>query len=531
MTVTYGTGVTAVDGVNLTLRRNETVAIVGESGSGKSSLALSLLGLLRPPGRVTSGTITLHTDSAGGVDLSDVRGDEIAFVPQEAMNALDPRIALDEQVVEAILTHRDCDRDEAMAMAHEALETVGLDSESYGRYPHELSGGMRQRGVIATALVNDPSVLVVDEATTGLDVVTKLTILELLDELRTERGFSLLMVSHDLSAVSHVADRLAVMRDGEFVETDETTRLQSSPKHPYTGELFDACPRISIASAETSVEDGASDASDGDGYLVYDDVYKRFGDAEVLSGVQLSVGRGESVALIGESGVGKSTLGRMTIGLATPDEGSVRIDGETVRDERARDRRRLGREVHYLFQDPYESIPPNRTVADIVREPLDIHEHVDEGERPSRVRNALEDVGLTPADEYAARYPSQLSGGERQRVALARALVLEPSVLVADEPTSMLDAPLQSDLLTLLYDSVADREITLLHITHNVAQVSSFADRIAVLHGGRIVEEASPDSILRDPRHEGTRTLVEAAIELSGDETANRRQATTLDEP
>lgn len=543
LTVAYGTASEhpAVDGVSLTLRRNETVALVGESGSGKSSLALSLLGLLRPPGRVTSGVVTLHADSGAGGDLSDIRGDEIAFVPQEAMNALDPRVPLDEQVVEAILTHRTCTRDEALETAHDVLGTVGLDSEIYGRYPHELSGGMRQRGVIATALVNDPSVLVVDEATTGLDVVTKLTVLDLLEELRMERGFSLLMVSHDLAAVSHVADRLAVMRDGEFVETGEPARLRSSPNHPYTRELFGACPRISTANADPSTDDEAPSKSTArNELLVYDGIYKTFGDSKpVLSGVRLAVGRGESVALIGESGVGKSTLGRMTVGLDIPDEGCVRIDGETVREKLARGRRRLGRDVHYLFQDPYESVPPNRSVAEIVREPLDIHEHVDERERPERAHDALEAVELTPAVEYAARYPSQLSGGERQRVALARALVLEPSVLVADEPTSMLDAPLQEDLLTLLYDSVADRGITLLHITHNVAQVSSFADRIAVLHDGHIVEEAPPENILRNPSHPATRTLVEAAVELSGDGAAgechetdsDERHATTFDEP
>lgn len=543
LTVAYGADSdgAAVDDVSLTLREDETIGIVGESGSGKSSFALALLDLLRSPGRITSGDVALFTTHRDGedVDLADIRGDEIAFVPQEAMTALDPRMPLDEQVIEAIRTHRSCTRDAAVNTAHQVLETVGLDPERHDRYPHELSGGMRQRGVIAIALVNDPSVLVVDEPTTGLDVVTKRHVLELLAELQSERGFSLVMITHDLAAVTQVADRIAVMRDGQVVEIGATARLQSTPEHPYTKELLAARTRLPPINAghrptgpektnrpepvnETVVSDGTAPAAvtDKNHRLVYDDVYKTFdGSEQVLSGIDLSVGRGQATALIGESGAGKSTLGRMAAGLTEPDTGTVRINDETVRQTRAR---QLGQDVHYLFQDPYESIPPNRPVSGIIREPLDIHDQMAVSERPARVRRALTDVGLTPTGEYARRSPSELSGGERQRVALARALVVEPSVLVADEPTSMLDAPLQDDLLTLLYDLVVDRGITLLHITHNVAQASAYADRIAVLHEGRIVEEAAPESILRNPSHEQTQTLVDAAVTLSGDSTGDR---------
>jgi ABC-type glutathione transport system ATPase component/ABC-type dipeptide/oligopeptide/nickel transport system permease subunit len=529
----------AVDDVNLELREDEVLGVVGESGSGKSSLALALLGLLRTPGRVTSGRITLATDREydGDVDLSDVRGDEIGFVPQEAMNALDPRMTLREQVVEAIRTHRSPGRDAAAEMARETLETVGLDPASHDRYPHELSGGMCQRGVIAIALVNDPSTLVVDEPTTGLDVVTKLNVLELLEELQEDGEFSLLLVSHDLSVVTRIADRLAVMRDGAFVERGRTERLRSAPEHPYAAELLGARTELHVTDSDADATDPGTETVASDGsepettsgtalHLAYEDVSKKFGDGvEVLAGVDLGVGRGESLALIGESGAGKSTLGRMAAGLAEPEGGTVRVGGEPVSRLANRDPARLGRTVHYLFQDPYGSIPPNRPVEWIVREPLSIHDVGTSSARHERVQAALADVGLPPG-EYADRYPTELSGGERQRVALARAVVLEPSVLVADEPTSMLDAPLQDELLTLLYELVADRGITLLHVTHDVAQASSFADRIAVLHEGRIVEEGAPESILRAPAHEQTRTLVDAVDELTGDSTDDRQQST-----
>jgi ABC-type glutathione transport system ATPase component/ABC-type dipeptide/oligopeptide/nickel transport system permease subunit len=537
LTVEYGNeeSTLAVDNVDLELNEEEVLGVVGESGSGKSSLALAVLGLLRTPGRVTSGHITLTTarDIEDGADLADIRGDEIGFVPQEAMNALDPRIRLHEQIVEAIKTHRDCDRGKAEMRAHEILETVGLDKSSHDKYPHELSGGMRQRGVIATALVNDPSVLVVDEATTGLDVVTKLTVLELLEELQDDRGFAMIVVSHDLPAVTRVADRLAVMQAGSVVEVGATSGLASSAEHDYTKTLLDArtplpaSEPITTDETETAVSETTNTSFERDARggetgaqqsLVYEDVSKGFSDDEqVLTSVDLGVASGEAVALIGESGAGKSTVGRMAVDLESPDAGTIIIEGESLDQWHDRGRRQLAREVHYLFQDPYESLPLNRQVGEIVREPLDIHEVGTESERTERVQRALADVGLEPAGEYADRYPTQLSGGERQRIALARALVLEPSVLVADEPTSMLDAPLQHDILTLLYELIDNRDIALLHITHDIAQASAFADRIAVLHDGRIVEEAPPTTILQQPRHEQTQRLVDAAVTVSGD--------------
>jgi len=517
LTVEYSgeTHTVAVDAVDVDLREDEMLGIVGESGSGKSSFALALLDLLREPGQVTDGRVTMFTDREydADVELADIRSHEIAFVPQEAMNALDPRVRLDAQLVEVIRTHRSCTRAEAERIAHDTLERVGLPPESHDRYPHELSGGMRQRGVVAIAFVNDPSVLVIDEPTTGLDTVTKLNVLERLEELQAERNLSVVVISHDLPAVTRVADRIAVMNDGRFVEVGETARLQSTPDHPYTEELLDA--RTVISTAEQERRPTGEAASPADPHLVYEDVFKSFEGERVLEGVDFGIERGQSVALLGESGAGKSTMGRMALGLETPDSGSVHVDGEDVHRWRARDVRGLGQEVHYVFQDPYSSLPPNRRVGKIVREPLDIHDEGTESERTRRVRRALRAVELTPATDYTGRYASELSGGERQRVAFARALVLDPSVLIADEPTSMLDAPLQRDLLELLYDLVDDRGITLLHITHDVVQASTFADQIAVLHDGAIVEQAPVQAILREPDHEQTRTLVEAAVALS----------------
>lgn len=516
LTVKYSgdTPTVAVDDIDIDLHQDEILGVVGESGSGKSSFALALLDLLRKPGRVLNGKITLFTDSVydADIELADLRSHEIAFVPQEAMNALDPRVRLDAQLIEVIRTHRSCSSGEAEEIAQDTLARVGLSPESHDRYPHELSGGMRQRGVIAISLVNDPSVLIIDEPTTGLDMVTKLNILELLENLQAERKLSVVVISHDLPAVTRVADRIAVMKDGEFVEVGETERLQAVPEHPYTLELLNA--RTVLATAEEG-RSPQQTISPTDPHLVYEDVFKAFEGEQVLEGMDFSMGRGQSVALLGESGAGKSTMGRMALGLETPDRGTVRIDGEDVREWRARNARSLGQEIHYVFQDPYSSLPPNRQVEKIVQEPLDIHDSGAEEGKSKRVQHALEAVELVPTDEYAPRYTSELSGGERQRVAFARALVLEPSLLIADEPTSMLDAPLQHELLELLYDLVDDRGITLLHITHDVAQASAFADHIAVLHDGNIVEQATVDSIRRDQEHDQTRALVNAAVALS----------------
>ena len=508
LTVEYGDPPTvAVDDVDFALGRDEVLGVVGESGSGKSSFALALLDLLREPGRVTEGRVTLYTDREEAAGLEGLRGDEIGFVPQEAMNALDPRVRLRDQVVEAVRVHRDVDRARAGRRAAEALESVGLPPESHDRYPFELSGGMRQRGVVATALVNDPSVLVVDEPTTGLDVVTKVRTLELLEEVRADRDLSVVVISHDLPAVRRVADRIAVMNDGRVLEVGDADRLQADPDHPYTRRLLSARTPLP-APAEAPAPAGGTD----DAHLVCEDVTKTF-DETVLEGVDLELGRGRSVALLGESGAGKSTLGRMTAGLVAPDAGDVRLEGRPVGDW---GRRELGRAVHYVFQDAYSSLPPNRRVGAIVGEPLAIHDVHEGSERSRRVHRALEDVGLTPTETYARRFPPELSGGERQRVAFARALVADPSLLVADEPTSMLDAPLQRTLLELLYDLVADRDITLLHITHDVARAATFAEEIAVLDDGTIVERGTVESVLRAPDHGATRTLLESAATLSG---------------
>jgi len=511
LTVAYGNpGTVAVDGVSIALQSGETLGVVGESGSGKSSVALAVLDLLREPGRVIEGRVRLYTDRDSGESggIAAIRGDEIGFVPQEAMNALDPRIRIVDQVIEAVEVHCDCDRSTAAERAHEQLAAVGLPKESHDRYPFEVSGGMRQRAVVATALVNDPSVLIVDEPTTGLDVVTTVNTLELLEEAGARRNLSTIVVSHDLAAVTSIADRIAVMSEGRILEVGTTDRLQTDPDHPYTEELL-AC-QTPVQSADSAPDPTPTDA---DPSLVYDGVSKRFGDEQVLDDASFTIDRGQSVALLGESGAGKSTLGQMAVDLVSPDEGVVRVDGRPVAEW---SRRTLGQAVHYVFQDPYSSLAPNRPVEEVVTEPLDIHDVGSRDERVRRAHDALAAVDLTPADSYAGRYPAELSGGERQRVAFARALVSEPSLLIADEPTSMLDAPLQRELLDLLYDLVADRDITLLHITHDIAQAVTYAEELAVLHEGAIVEQGAVASVFQSPEHEQTRTLLSAATELSG---------------
>ncbi|MEY7850632.1 ATP-binding cassette domain-containing protein [Natrarchaeobius sp. A-rgal3] len=540
LTVTYdGASGVALDDVSLELRRGEVLGVVGESGSGKSTFALALLGLLRPPARVTDGRIELFVGRKNGSAITDVRGDSIAYVPQEAMNALDPRVRLRSQVVEAVQIHRSCGRGEAVERATDALEAVGLDPECHRRYPHELSGGMRQRAVIATALVNEPSILVVDEPTTGLDVLTTRSLLELLAELQSSRTFSLVLVSHDLSAIHTLADRIAVVRDGALLEVVDRNRLDTGASNPHTESLLESRPgieteiddedeqernrRIPSSDAERARIGSASHSSkagEKTPVLELEGVTKRFDDEPVLSGVDVRLHRGESLALVGESGAGKSTLARVAAGLDSPDSGDVTITGGNHASPSPPDDRPRKLTARYLFQDPYESLAPNRRVRQIVGEALEVHDVGDAAERQRAIERTLEDVGLPRSS--LERYPTELSGGERQRVAIARALVLEPTLLVADEPTSMLDAPRQRELLALLYDLVAERGITLLHVTHDLARASQFADRIAVLHDGTIVERGPPRSLVGEPTHDQTRSLVEAAVALSATVTDDR---------
>jgi len=503
LTVEYGE-VRAVDDVSLELERGQALGIVGASGGGKSTLIGAVMGLLRAPARVTEGRVLLAgedlLDATEG-RLRELRGNRVALVPQAAMNALNPIFPIVGQVAEAIRLHRRVNRRAARERALELLESVGIPREQAGGYPHEFSGGMRQRAIIAMALANDPWLLVVDEPTTGLDPKTQNEILRLLKDLQRRANLAILFVSHDLPMVSRAVDYLAVMRRGRIVERGPVESILHSPRDPYTRRLLTAAqpkrfhPPL-VGGNETTP------------LLQLSGVSKAYRNAVAAAEVDLEVNKGEVVGLVGESGAGKSTLARLILGLERPDSGRISFEGRELGALTGRELRAVRKSLHLVFQDPYQSLPDHARVREIVAEPLRIH---GEGGIERRVRRALEEVDLRP-DRYAGRYASELSGGERQRVALARAGVLQPRLVVLDEPTSMLDAELRKDLLESLERLKDDLGISYLCITHDLLLARAFSDRLMVLCRGRVVEQGPVEKIASEPRETYTRELLRAGL-------------------
>jgi ABC-type glutathione transport system ATPase component/ABC-type dipeptide/oligopeptide/nickel transport system permease subunit len=501
LTVEYE-GTRAVDSINLEIERGQVLGIVGASGSGKSTLAAAIMGLLRLPARVTEGRVLLAGEDLLGAPesrLRQLRGNRVALVPQAAMNALNPIFPVVKQVAEAIRLHRSVSRRTAHERAAELLEMVGISREQAEGYPHEFSGGMRQRAIIAMALANDPWLLVVDEPTTGLDPRIQNEILELLKDLQRRMNLAILFISHDLPVVSRVVDSLAVMQEERIVEQGLVGSVLSDPRDSYTRQLLAAAQpkRVRLPVIRN-----------GTPLLRLKGVSKAYRRAVAAAGVDLEVREGEVVGLVGESGAGKSTLARMILGLERPDTGEISFEGRELDGLSRRELRTMRKGLHLVFQDPYQALPDHLRVREIVAEPLRIH---GEQKIEQRVREALEEVDLNPV-RYAGRYPSELSGGERQRVALARAGVLQPRMVVLDEPTSMLDAELRKDLLESLERLKDHLGISYLCITHDLLLARAFCDRLVVLRKGRVVEYGPVESVIAEPKEAYTQELVRAGI-------------------
>lgn len=506
LSVEYGE-VQAVDKVSLKLERGQALGLVGASGSGKSTLISAIMGLLRAPARVTEGRVLLAGEDlldAPESRLRELRGNRVALVPQAAMNALNPIFPVVKQVAEAIRLHRPVSRRAARERAVKLLDLVGISREQAEGYPHEFSGGMRQRAVIAMALANDPWLLVVDEPTTGLDPRIQNEILQLLKDLQHRMGLAILFISHDLPMVSRAVDSLAVMREGRIVEQGPVESILLKPQDPYTRRLLTAAqpqrmhrPRL---------------GANGTPLLWLNEVSKAYRNAVAAVDVDLGVRKGEVVGLVGESGAGKSTLARMILGLESPDAGDILFEGQKLSSLGGRELQAVRKEVHLVFQDPYQALPEHMQVREIVAEPLRIH---GEREIERRVREALEEVDLKPL-RYAERYPTELSGGERQRVALARAGVLRPCLVVLDEPTSMLDAELRKELLQSLEKIREHLEVSYLCITHDLLLARAFCDRLVVLRRGRVVEQGPVESVLAEPQDSYTQELVRAGLPEGG---------------
>ena len=521
---------TAVSGVGFALHAGETLVLVGESGSGKSMTALSLMRLLPPAARLTAGQVQLGQQDLTRLSetaMRAVRGRRMAMIFQEPMTSLNPVMRIGDQVVEAIRRHRRIGRHAAWDRARQLLEETGIsDARQRMRdYPHQFSGGMKQRAMIAMALSCEPELLIADEPTTALDVTTQAQILTLLKRLQAEHGMGILLVTHDLGVAAAVADRIAVMRAGEIVETAPREQFFTAPRHDYSQALFRALPSASkrgyaLVGGDRRLPVSAALAPASEPLLQIESLNVTFGrksrfgrtDRRVhaVRDVNLTLARGETLALVGESGSGKTTLAKAVLQLI-PSSGAIRFDGTDLSTLSRHELRRWRRRCQFVFQDPFSSLNPRMTVDTIVQEGM-IAQNIggDGAQRRNRVAELLEQVGLLA--EHANRYPHEFSGGQRQRIAIARALAVEPELLICDEPTSALDLSIQAQILDLMSRLREERGLAFLFITHNLSVVDYFADQVAIMKEGRIVERGPVEQIMRDPRDPYSQQLLEAVL-------------------
>jgi microcin C transport system ATP-binding protein len=514
----------AVRQVSFHIDKGETLALVGESGSGKSVTALSLLQLLPyPKAWHPSGSIRLDGRELIGADeptLRQVRGDRVGIIFQEPMTSLNPLHTIERQIGETLMLHRGMNRTEARARALELLHLVRLQEaeERLGAYPHQLSGGQRQRVMIAMALANEPDLLIADEPTTALDVTIQAQILKLLKDLRQRLGMAMLLITHDLTIVRKVADRVCVMTDGRIVETGAVEDVFARPRHPYTQHLLAAEPKgrplarpdqapVVMAAEQVKVH-----------FPIQRGLLRRtVGHIKAVDGVDLDIRRGQTVGVVGESGSGKTTLGLALLRLIKS-EGGIRFRDQDIQGWASRRLRPLRRDMQIVFQDPYGSLSPRMSVGQIVEEGLKLH-GIGDGRQGRRrlVAKALEEVGLDP--ESQDRYPHEFSGGQRQRISIARAMVLEPSFVVLDEPTSALDMSVQAQIVDLLRDLQARRGLAYMFISHDLRVVRALSDQVVVMRDGQVVEHGAAQEIFERPQHPYTRALMAAAFDIEAVET------------
>lgn len=514
-------GQRAVRGVDLSVLPGHTVAVVGESGSGKSTTAAAILGLLAPGGRITAGRIVFDGVDIAGADrrtLRSIRGREIGYIPQDPMTNLNPVWKVGFQVAEALRANTS-DRD-TRRRAVELLAQAGMPdpAKQAGRYPHQLSGGMCQRALIAIGLAGRPRLLIADEPTSALDVTVQRQVLDHLQGLTAELGTALLLITHDLALAAERAESVVVMSEGVVVESGAARSILAEPHHEYTRRLVAAAPSLAVHGPPRPAQRRASDdilVASGLTKLYRESGgapgwwRKRRPDFRAVDGVSFRLRRASTLAIAGESGSGKSTLAHMVLGLLPPSSGTVVFDGTRI-DAALSAERQLAfrRRVQPVFQNPYSSLDPRYTVFRAVEEPLRIHRVGDRGERERAVRELVDQVALPSS--ILGRLPRELSGGQRQRVAIARALALRPEVLICDEAVSALDVLVQSQILELLAGLQAELGLAYLFISHDLAVIRQIADEVLVMRAGKVVEQAATGELFARPRHEYTRRLLEA---------------------
>ena len=535
----------AIEGVDMTIKPGEIHGLVGESGAGKSTVGAAVIGLLQAPGYVANGILTL-----GDTDLRDltaaqaheVRGDRISMIFQDPQTSLNPLMTIEDQLVETIQAHSDASKTAARRRAVDLLEDIGIQnaSQRIKAYPHQFSGGMRQRVVIALAICTDPELIIADEPTTALDVAVQSQVLDLIKQLARERQIAFMLITHDIGVIAQVANRVTVMRKGRVVETGDTAQVLGAPKHPYTRALMDAVPpldqkidRFRVPAADdTAVMQGDTAERwllEGPQYgltgLALENLtvtftgqrtslFRKPSHYVALEDVTLTIRPGSIMGLVGESGSGKSTLAKAITGLVTPTYGTMILGDTVLPFGSSRSRHHSSRQlVQMVFQDPYSSLNPRHRIGDILTEPLRFYGFVkDPAERTSLAASMLSLVGMQP--DAIIKYPHQFSGGQRQRIAVARALLARPRFLICDEPTSALDVSIQAEILNLLKELQARFGLTILFISHNLAVVRQMADDTAVLRNGKIQEVNTTEVVYQSPQAKYTKSLLAQTPEM-----------------
>ncbi|MEC7762974.1 MAG: ABC transporter ATP-binding protein [Pseudomonadota bacterium] len=547
----------AVHGVSFEVNRGETFCIVGESGSGKSVTSLSVLGLLPADiAKITGGSVTMEgrrLDTLDEAEMNRVRGRDIGMIFQEPMTSLNPVHRVGEQIAEALRIHEGLSKKAATARALEMLDMVQIPDAKrrITAFPHELSGGMRQRVMIAMALACKPRLLIADEPTTALDVTVQAQILSLMNELKTESGTSIILITHDMGVVAEMADRVAVFQHGRKVEEGSVGTVLKTPQHDYTKALLAATPKIGSGSwrdGRRLAEVSASSAATGDipevgSQVILEavDLGKKFGGGRsilgkerpavnAVDGVSFKLRKGETLAVVGESGCGKSTLARMLMLSIPASRGSMILAGREARDLSGEALRQARRDIQMVFQDPYASLHPQMTARQIVAEPLvNLAPEMTAEAREEKIGALFERCGLSR--EMMDRYPFEFSGGQRQRLAIARAIILNPAVVVADEPVSALDVSVQAQVLNLMAELQADLGLSYVFISHDLSVVEFIADRVAVMYLGKVVELAPRAALFRKPLHPYSAALFDSVPSLDVDNRRLTRERRTGELP
>ena len=513
----------AVKNISFQVEQGEIFGLVGESGSGKSTVVQALIRTLPPPAVITGGQVIIDKIdvlSLSAIEVKKYRWKQISIVMQSALNALNPVMTVEDQIKDVLEIHKNITGIKADEKVEQLLRLVDVSRENAKSYPHQLSGGMRQRIVIAIALALTPPLIIMDEPTTALDVIVEREILSKIIQLRKELDFTILFITHDLNLLLEFADRIAIMKDGEMIEMNTVEKIKKGGKHSYTKRLIGALPsasgprqknllpkpkKLNFSKTPILEVQNLSKTFQGSGLFAKSEV-------EVVKNVNFEVFQGEIVALVGESGSGKSTIARLISRLIRPTSGNILLDGRNTRISEARKvPLEYRKAVQMVFQDPFASLNSVHTVYHHLSRPLTRQNLYDKKTISKMINQSLEEVGLSPGKDFAKKFPHEMSGGERQRVAIARALCIEPQVIIADEPTSMLDVSIRMEILEIFAKLRIEKNLTIIFITHDLASARYLADRILVLSKGTLVEQNKAEDLIKNPESSYTKKLVRAA--------------------